>query len=488
MPQRPNLIFIMPDQLRWDFLGCYGADFVNTPNIDRLANEGMRYTRAYSTSPVCVPARASLLTGLNAIRNGVTDNGQWLRPDLAECGIPTWPEQLNAEGYYTAAIGKMHFYPWDINHGFQYRSICEDKRWLHVRDDYYHFLHEQGHRKYHGNEHAGYFDNRGAIVSKLPWELSWDHFVGQEACRFLRTYGSDAAGDTPFAMMVGFPGPHCPYDPNEEFLEKIDPAAMPTAVPNAGHTPQLHQNNIEGNKRPWNGVDYTEFTDEQKRKVRAHYAALVEQIDHEVGQILTTLEEIGQLENTIIIFGSDHGDYLGDHDLIGKGTFYEASIHVPLLVRFPNGEHRGVHEGLVTLGDVTATLLALAERPVPAYMDSRPLPAIGLETDGHEAIYGMLTGGWMIQDQRWRLAKYSTGEAVLFDLQADPDEQNNLYSDNDHQDVRQNLEMRLTQEIMRSQTLAHDEKRVYRSDLSQDVGYGREGWQRPYPQPVGSAP
>ena len=125
MIDQPNLIFIMPDQLRYDFLGCNGADFIQTPHIDSLAAHGMRYRRAYSVSPICVPARASLLTGLNAIRNGVLDNGQWLRPDLDDCGISTWPEYLNRQGYYTAGVGKMHFYPWDINHGLQYRVIAE---------------------------------------------------------------------------------------------------------------------------------------------------------------------------------------------------------------------------------------------------------------------------------------------------------------------------------------------------------------------------
>ncbi|MEZ4861741.1 MAG: sulfatase-like hydrolase/transferase [Caldilineaceae bacterium] len=483
MSSPPNILFLMPDQLRADFLSCYGATFLETPNIDRIANGGVRYSRAYSTSPICVPARASLLTGLNAIRNGVTDNGQWLRPDLAACGVHTWPELLSAQGYYTAAIGKMHFYPWDINHGFQYRSICEDKRWLEIRDDYYHFLRAHGERKYHGNEHEGYFENRGAIISKLPWELSWDHFVGQEAVRFIETYG----GDAPFAMMVGFPGPHCPYDPAAEFLEGLDAAAMPPAIPDAGNTPQLRQNNIDGNKRPWNGVDYTDFTDEHKRKIRRHYAALVKQIDYEVGQILAALEAQGLLDNTIILFASDHGDYLGDHNLIGKGSFYENSIHVPLMVRFPDGSQQGVHDGLVALGDVTATLLALAGCPLPAYLDSCPLPALGLTTTPRSYIFGMVSNGWMADDGRWRLAKYATGETVLFDRANDPHEQHNLVSDPAGQAAYQRLDMALTQEIMRSMTLAHDEKRVYATDLAQDAIYGREGWQRPYPRPLGTA-
>ncbi len=483
MARQPNLLFLMPDQLRADFLGCYGAPFLSTPNIDRLAQEGVRYQNAYSTSPICVPARASLLTGLNAIRNGVTDNGQWLRPDLAACGVRTWPELLAAQGYYTAAIGKMHFYPWDINHGFQYRSICEDKRWLQIRDDYYHFLCAHGHRKYHGNEHEGYYENRGAILSKVSWELSWDHFVGQEAVRFLQTYSSDA----PFAMMVGFPGPHCPYDPNEEFLAGLDPAAMPLAIRDAGHTPLLRQQNIEGNKRPWNGVDYTEFTDAHKRKIRTHYAALVKQIDYEVGQILAVLEEQGELENTIILFASDHGDYLGDHNLIGKGSFYESSIHVPLIARLPGGPTNTIYEGLVTLGDVTATLLTLGGAPLPAYLDSRPLPGLGLATTPREMIFGMVSNGWMADDGRWRLAKYATGESVLFDRATDPDEQHNLIHDAAGQIAYQRLDRALTQEIMRSLTLAHDEKRVYASDLSQDEQYGREGWQRPYPRAIGTA-
>ena len=103
---------------------------------------------------------------MNPLRTGVMDNGVWLRPDLADCGINTWPELLNQAGYYTAGIGKMHFYPWDLRHGLQYRVIAEDKRWPYIRDDYYNFLQAHGERKYHGVEHEGYLENRGAIVNQ----------------------------------------------------------------------------------------------------------------------------------------------------------------------------------------------------------------------------------------------------------------------------------------------------------------------------------
>lgn len=478
---QPNLLFIMPDQLRADFLSCYGADFIDTPHIDSLAARGVRYQHAYTTHPICVPARAALLTGMNAIKNGVTDNGQWIRPDYRACGIQTWPELLNAQGYYTAAVGKMHFYPWDIKMGFQYRVAAEDKRWIHVRDDYYHFLQAHGHRKYHGNEHEGYFENKGAIINKLPLDLIWDRFVGQEACRFLRTYGSDG----PFAMMVGFPGPHCPYDPSPEYAAMFNPDDMPPSIPEVpGDAPKLRQNNIDGNRMAWNGVDHTHFNEAHKKKIRAHYAGLVKQIDDEVGTILATLREIGQLENTVIIFASDHGDYLGDHNLIGKGSYFESSIRVPMIVCGPAIPQGEVYNGLVTLNDVTATLLALGGSQRPGYMDSRVVPGLGIETTPRNRIIGAISSGWMIQEEGWRLAQYSTGEHLLFYLPDDPHEQHNLIGDPTHAARLRSLETELHSEIMRAATASHWDKRVYNNEsLSSDPGFGREGWQRAYPQP-----
>ncbi|MEM7129297.1 MAG: sulfatase-like hydrolase/transferase [Chloroflexota bacterium] len=477
---RPNLLFIIADQLRADFLGCYGADFVETPNIDSLATQGVRYDRAYSAYPICVPARASLLTGMNAIRNGVTDNGLWLRPDLADCGIHTWPELLNQAGYHTGAIGKMHFYPWDITHGFQYRVAAEDKRWLEVRDEYYHFLRAHGYRKYHGNEHEGYYENKGAIINKIPWDYSVDHFVGMEACRYLETYGSEE----PFAAMISFPGPHCPYDPNPEFLEGLNAQAMPSAIPEVpGNTPKLRQSNIDGNKGEWNGVDHTDFTDAHKQKIRLHYAALVRQIDYEIGQILRSLEESSLRNNTVIIFTSDHGDYLGDHNFIGKSTFFETGIHIPMIVSVPDGPHGAVCSELVMLTDITATLLTLAKVELPAYMDSQPLPGLGLpDALPRDRIYGMTSNGWMNFDGTWRLHKYSTGESLLFNVQDDPSEQRNLIRDPKYQEILVRLESELTQEIMRSVTDSHESSRVYSGNsMWSDPSFGARGWQRQYP-------
>ena len=169
----------------------------------------------------CRPGRR-LLTGMDAVRNGVTDNLHTLRPDYHEAGIRTWPQIMAGSGYYTAAVGKMHFYPWDSRHGFQYRVVCEDKQWSLVRDDYYHYLKDHGLEKLGWSEYGDYLERKGAAHTEVPWEHSWDRYTGREARRFIDTYGRDG----PFALMVGFPGPHDPLRPGPR---------LPAHLPPAGH-------------------------------------------------------------------------------------------------------------------------------------------------------------------------------------------------------------------------------------------------------------
>lgn len=479
---RPNLLFMMPDQLRPDFLSCYGADFIDTPHIDSLCESGVRYDKAYAPHPVCVPMRSTLLTGINAIRTGVMGNGQYLRPDLEACGIRTWPAMLNDAGYTTSAIGKMHFYPWEASMGFDHRVICEDKRWLNIEDDYQTYLKAKGTRKLHGNEHEGYQENRGAFVHQHSYEDSWDGFVGNEAVRYIRDYDAD----TPFAMMVGFPGPHCPYDPSPEYADRYAPDDMPEPYPIADDQPrQLIESNVSGNKGTWNGVDYTEFTRAHKMKIRAYYAALVKQIDDKVGEIIQALKDTGKWDNTLIIFCSDHGDYLGDHGLIGKGTFFEASTRVPLIVRVPDlGEPR-VHTGPASIEDITATLLYYGGCDVPGYMDSQPLADLDIPgASGRDRTFGCLASGSMNFDGTWKLVRYTNGWSALFNIDEDPAEQHNRIHDDDCQEIRERLDRELTAHFLTSVTKAHAEKN-HNTDWEDPVfANGEGGWQRVYPQPI----
>ena len=246
---------------------------------------------------------------------------------------------------------------------------------------------------------------------------------------------------------------------------------------------------MEGNKRPWNGVDYTEFTDEEKVRVRKHYSGLVRQIDHEVGEILDALQEQGLLENTIVILSSDHGDYLGDHNLIGKASFFESAIRVPMMAMGPGIAEGQVRDEMVELRDVTPTMLAMAGVEIPSWYDAQPLPGEGMPgSSGRERIFGLLSDGWMNYDGHYKLHKYSTGEVLLFDMEHDPQEQRNLAMNPDYQNVLRRLDAELTAHIMESVQASWDDRLAHNGDLSQDPAFGRQGWRRPWPNSPQVAP
>ena len=480
MERPPNIVFLFPDQLRRDFLSCYGARFIDTPNIDWIARQGVRYSNAYSASPICVPARMALLTGMNAVRNGVTDNLHTLRPDYRECGIRTWPEILGDVGYHTAAVGKMHFYPWDRLHSFRYRVACEDKQWALIRDDYYHYLKDHGLEKPRWDAYGDYIERKGSARTDVPWEHSWDRFTGREARRFIDTYGREG----PFALMVGFPGPHDPYDPARDFPHTFRAEDMPDPIPASpahGHT--LREARIR--VRAGMGMDLETWTEDEMRDARAHYAGLVKQIDHEVGAIIDTLGRNDLLDSTVILFATDHGDHIGDHGIDGKATFYEASTHIPMLVRVPGMPPGSTRSELVELHDLTATMLTLAGCDIPGHMSARPLPGPGLDAPSSRShIFGMLSSAWMAFDGRYKLSKYSSGETMLFDLQEDPDELLNLIAAPEYAAVHRRLEAALASELMLSMSVAMHDRMPRPRSMAEDEDMGREGWTWTYPSPV----
>lgn len=473
-----NLLFIICDQLRADFLGCYGADFVRTPHLDALRADGACFDRAVSPSPLCVPARASLLTGRNAVANGVLDNVHWLRPDRRACGVDTWPETLGAAGYRTAAIGKMHFYPWDIHEGFHDRVVAEDKRHLTVRDDYHTYLAARGAAKRHPSELPGYQEHRGAVVNPLPGDQQVDQWVADHTCDYLAAYDHDQ----PFALMASFPGPHCPYDPAQEDLDQVDADAMPEPIPATEESRRFRDFFVRNNKAPWNGVDYTDFTAEHKRKLRQHYGALIQRIDRGVGQILDQLKARGLYETTTVVFTSDHGEMMGDMDLMAKHFFFETSVRVPLLIKDPAWAPGSQVDKTVSLTDLHATILDHAGVDPPA----DPRDSLSLlrpeSVDRRAPVFGATDLGFMITDDTWKLCRHANGAQMLYHRQDDPREQTNRFDDPACAAERDRLDRLLTQRLTESILQSHEEKAVFTPSTDRSA-FGERGWRRPYPNP-----
>ncbi|MFI3172856.1 MAG: sulfatase-like hydrolase/transferase [Eubacteriales bacterium] len=475
---RKNILFILPDQLRADFCGCNGADFIKTPHIDKLAEEGVRYSQAISPSPACVPARASMLTGRSPMENRVIDNTKWLRPDHDEMGIQTWASQLAEKGYHTAAIGKMHFYPWDISEGFQHRVIAEDKRHIEIQDDYTMYLKKHGLDRQHGSECEGYYENLGAVISNIPEQHQIDRYVCDETLSYLDCINSEQ----PFAMMVGFPGPHCPYDPAPEVMARMEEVEMPKACPITEDSDKLRARNISDNLCSWNGVDITNFTPDKVQKVRLHYAANVQAIDGYVGEIISKLKEMNIYENTIIIFSSDHGDYLGDFGMSGKGHYYESSVRVPLIIRYP-GQEPMIFNHSVSLTDLYNTILQFGDIEVEDTMDSTTLAPFG-KHEKREALWGSNELGWMLRDDKYQYSVYYNGVRELYDIVNDTQQQTNLLRDDNYSEIAEEMRTELERRVFIAITQGNIDMVAKAGNLNREKGmdpFNYEGWKRPYP-------
>lgn len=469
--QKPNILFILPDQLRHDFLGCYGADFLKTPAIDGLAECGTRWETAISPSPICVPARASMLTGQHAHTTGVINNLSWIRPDRREMGIQTWPEHLGQAGYKTAAIGKMHFYPWDLSEGFQTRIIAEDKRHIDIEDDYYYALKSAGLKKEHARTQPGYAVQKGASISDLPDELHVDRWVANRTIDYINTI----EGDQPFALMVGFPGPHCPYDPPKVALDKIDVEKLPTASAATPESKSHHDAFVAAYKREWADLDYETLSTEEISVIRRHYAALIERLDVDIENILQALRDTGRLDNTIVVFASDHGDYVGDFEMVGKGYFHEPSIRVPLIVtdfRTPQAE---VKTQPASLLDLYPSFLDWAGVELPHNVDGHVLAEI---PEGR-CIVGVTSSGVMARTAKWKLVRYKNGVEALYDLKNDPYEQVDVIAQNPT--IRHDLDAHLTRCLIEGLDNAHADKKVTEVKMPTPHPFYKRDWLRPYP-------
>ena len=479
MSDQPNILFILPDQLRRDFLGCYGADFVHTPHIDNLAAEGVKYDKAISQFPICVPARAAMLTGLGAPETGVVDNGKWLRPDRREMGIQTWPELLSQNGYHTASIGKMHFIPWDTDEGFKERITSEDKRHYWIQDDYADALADHGLHKRHGREFEGYAAQKGACINPNPEEMLPDRWVADRTIEFLDRQDVSQ----PFAAMVGFPSPHCPYDPTNEWLDAIDVNKLPQPLPETQGSRAQRKAMIANFKQDWADVDYSDLTEEQIMVLRQHYAALVEAVDREVGRIMDALKTHEFARNTIVIFASDHGDFIGDFRLIGKGSFYAPAIDIPLIINDMRSEtHVKSETAPVSLTDMFATLLDVAEVESPP--EQIRFPSLCGDLDPDRRIFGLCPRGTMLVGPDFKFCRRTNGEAEAYDLETDPGEQYDLVANSSGDPRIAEYDSELTRCLIEGLSQAHNDKSYIEAKSADSGAFGRRNWNRPYPQKI----
>jgi arylsulfatase A-like enzyme len=472
---RPNIVLIMPDQLRADFLGCYGAKFIQTPHIDSLAQQGLQFNRAVSPSPICIPARASLLTGHNALSTGILTNNFWLRPDHEQCGLRSLTSALLQQGYHTEGIGKMHFIPWDQHAGFSHRWIAEDKRHIHIQDDYADYLATHGLRKLAGTEEHNYGDGRMASVSPIPLEHQVDVWVGDRSVEFL----DDFSQDKPFFLWVAFPGPHDPYNPPAEILESLPPAEdFPLSISGTVDSQAFQKRFIQAHLTGSAQADFQEFPESAKQTIRRHYAGLVHIIDNQVGRILTAIKQLDTDQETLIFFTSDHGDFLGDFDMVGKALFYDPSSRIPLIAK---GEHYqvGQSRSLVSLTDLYATILHHAGVKFTA-QDSQSIPT-NLNEQTRQTLLGATGAGLMWCDQRWKLSRYKNGLGTLFDLETDPVEQHNRLCDPVVANIREHMDAELTKSLIDGLAQGHQEKSYPYMTLTPEHPSHQKNWRRPYP-------
>jgi choline-sulfatase len=404
---KPNILFVMADQLAARYLPFHGHPLVQTPNLSRLAREGVVFENAYSTSPLCAPARATVMNGLLPSRTGVYDNAAEF-----PSAIPTWAHYLRNEGYKTCLSGKMHFVGPDQLHGLEERLTID--WWYHNMTS----VLQPG-------------------VAEITNQLEFDDDVAFQAVRKIYDHARFNA-DTPLALMASFTHPHDPYAARQQFwdLYKDSDIDLPK-------TPHRKRDELDAHSQRLYDVsamdDYT-VTEADIRSARHGYYANISYVDSLVGQLLDTLDKTGMLENTVVVFTSDHGDFLGERGLWYKMSYLEPSAHVPFIVWNPSRfKARRVTEP-VTLADILPTLTELGQGHAPDLargVDGRSLVPLLQGADenseytawGEYLAEGAVAPLYMLRRGPWKFIHSPVDPDQLYHLADDPEEANNLAID-----------------------------------------------------------
>lgn len=414
---KPNILVIMADQLAPHFTGCYGNKIAKTPNLDALAEKGMRFDAAYCNSPLCAPSRFAFMSGQLISRIAAYDNASEFRAT-----VPTYAHYLKALGYRTCLSGKMHFVGPDQKHGFEDRVTTDiypsDFAWTPDWE-----AHDERIDKWYHNMQTV----KESGVAQATFQIDYDDEVGFAAKRWLFDYARDKAlGETtPFAMVASFIHPHDPYVARPEWwnLYSDDEIDMPEYVLEPEEQDAFSRRVMDGIE-----ASYIPLTDEEVRRARRAYLANVSYFDNKIGELVQTLEETGEIENTIIIVTADHGDMLGERGLWYKMNFFENSARVPLVVAGP-GIANGIAKNACSLIDLLPTFIEIAggdESLLGEPIDGRSLmPLARGETDSiDEAI-----GEYCAEMTPWPVFMIRRGSLKYIHCDPDPPQLYNLEND-----------------------------------------------------------
>lgn len=447
---RPNILWICTDQQRFDTIHALGNEHIRTPNLDRLAAEGVAFTHAFSQSPVCTPSRCGFLTGMYPTTVHGRQNGQ-AHPPPGELLVT---RMLADAGYDCGLAGKLHLAACQgrveprTNDGYRVFHWSHHPHPDWPENAYIQWLHQQG---LSWEDVDGFPDGTFAGPG-VPSEYHQTTWCAQMAMQFI-----DERRDGPWLMSVNTFDPHLRFDPPPEYWERYDPEQMPLPdyVPGElDNKPRFQQTDHHGS-HGGRGRSCADANERELREVVAAYYAMIEHIDHHVGRLLDHLETTGQRDDTIVIFHSDHGELLGDHGMWQKGPhFYDCSIRVPLIVSWPGHFEAGLRsDALVQLIDLAPTVLDACGEPVPERMQGRSLAPIlrgEVDPDEHrDSVYCEYYNampcrrppayGTMYRDRERKICVYhgdARGEGELYDLQADPGEHINLWDDSAWTDER----------------------------------------------------
>ncbi|MBV6432625.1 MAG: Arylsulfatase [Bryobacteraceae bacterium] len=427
MKSRPNLLFVLSSQHRHDWVGASKSLALQTPNLDLIARTGVRFTRVVSASPMAGPSRACLASGRDYWRCGVRGNAEDYPLDQ-----PTFYQSLREVGYRVASCGTLELHKATLDWGIDGRRFLPEWGFtdgfdsagkmkavlsgaVEARDPYMAYLHSRGLAVIHVEDYRRRMGLNGYLntdACPLPAEAYYDNWVAAEGLNLLRSLPRNR----PWFLQLGFPAARNPLDTTRRMQRLQQRRTFPQPVDSEQYTPERHV------------------------AIRRNYSAIVENIDRLLGLFLEEIRERGETENTYVIYSSDHGEMLGDHERWAAGMPYRPSVSVPLYVRGPGVRSGVVCEELVSHHDLAATILELASAPRLHEPDSRGLRAL-LEgrVKTHREFVRSAFGRWrMICDGRYKLIRgfdmEETGKRarnapepkpVLFDLKLDPEEVSN---------------------------------------------------------------